>query len=393
MPKALFKFSSGSGAVDILDGGSIFITSPLDMNDPFEMRPAWTNAHQARFRQDEQRRSEMTRGMPVMVATEGGKLVPGGTMPYIPPSPQTDVESQRGIADMHNDLVFARLHGQFRVLSLVASLFPLDAKGGESDEQATLMWSHYADQFQGICVALDPSRFNNGIQSGGFAVDYSAERESLPEAYYDCFLALDAERSGVPGYRKDPGSPLLLPPSALAEQDRRHFISFLTHKSPAWSYETEVRMIYDMGELPKIKDYCRIPLPSETHREQGVQPDQSQNARYHDAIRLPPEAVMAVIFGTDTMMATVKKAFSILSRPQYSHVEVYWSDINPARYSVQYVKGDRSCIEFMQEERTRQIAQAKRHFWADAGGVCLKPARKGVNYDMSKFTSTGKPGC
>ena len=363
------------------------------MNDPFEMRPAWTNAHQARFQQDEQRRSEMTRGVPVMVATEGGKLVPGGTMPYIPPPPQTDVESQRGIADMHNEMVFSRLHGEFRVLSLVSSLFQLGTQGGESDEQATLMWSHYADQFQGMCLALDPSRFNNGIQAGGFEVAYSPQRESLPEAYYDCFLALDRERLDVPGYPKDPASPLLPRPSDLAEQDRRRFINFLTHKSPAWSYEREVRMIYEIEQLLRSKDHRRITFACDTCKQRGVQAEQCQHPWYRDAIRLPPEAVLAVIFGTDTMMATVQKAFSILGRPQYSHVEVYWSALHSARYSVQYVKGDRSYIEFMQEERTRQIAQAKRHFWADAGRVCLKPARKGVNYDMSKFTNTGKSGC
>jgi hypothetical protein len=27
-------------------GNSIFITSPLDLNDPFEMRPAWTDEHE-----------------------------------------------------------------------------------------------------------------------------------------------------------------------------------------------------------------------------------------------------------------------------------------------------------------------------------------------------------
>jgi hypothetical protein len=152
-------------------------------------------------------------------------------------------------------------------------------------------------------------------------------------------------------------------------------------------------MIYDIADLPKIKDHHRIAFACETCRQRGVQADQCQNTWYRDAIRLPPEAVLAVIFGHETMMATVQKAFSILGRPQYDHVEVYWSALHSARDSVQYVKAERSYIEFMQEERTRQIAQAKRHVWADAGRVCLKPARKGVNYDMSKLTKPGKPGC
>jgi hypothetical protein len=58
MANVLFKFCSGAGAISILKGNSIFITSPLDLNDPFEMRPGWTDEHQNRHFQDEQLRSQ-----------------------------------------------------------------------------------------------------------------------------------------------------------------------------------------------------------------------------------------------------------------------------------------------------------------------------------------------
>src|SRR6266496_1138980 len=219
----------------------------------------------------------------------------------MPPSPQTDVEFQRGIADTHNKKVFSILHDRFRVLSLVGSLFDLDAKEGESDEQVTLMWSHYADQFQGICLALDPLRFRNGIQLGGFAVKYPPERQRLPASYYDCYLALDAERSGVPGYPKDPESELLLPQAVLAERDRERFIELLTHKSPAWAYEREIRMIYEIAQQRKLPDYRRIEFPCETCKQRGFPAEKCEKPWYRDAIEVPPEAILAVIFATDCM--------------------------------------------------------------------------------------------
>src|SRR5208282_5400786 len=108
MSTALFKFCTAPGAIAVLEGNAMFITSPLDLNDPFEMRPAWTDAHQARHRENEQRRNELMAGVPLFVALEGGKLAQAGKMPPMPLPlvPTVDVENQRGIADMHNETVY-----------------------------------------------------------------------------------------------------------------------------------------------------------------------------------------------------------------------------------------------------------------------------------------------
>src|SRR5438477_8195375 len=103
----LFKFCTASGAIKILEGNSIFITSPLDLNDPFEMRPAWTGEHEARRHENERLRSELTQGIPLFVAANGDELIPGGKMPYVPPHPKLDVESMIGISDHLNEGVFS----------------------------------------------------------------------------------------------------------------------------------------------------------------------------------------------------------------------------------------------------------------------------------------------
>lgn len=198
MPKVLFKFCSGDGAGHILRRNEIFVTSPLDLNDPFEMRPAWTEEHEKRFLQDQQMGSNLTAGFPVMVAMEGGKLKPAGIMPYIPPRKPSPVDSQRGTSDMYNAGPFRFLHSQYRVFSLVGDLFDLAMEEGESDFHAILMWSHYADEFQEVCLALDTAHFDNGVREGGYQVTYPPERQSLPPSYYDCYQSLHSPTSGGP---------------------------------------------------------------------------------------------------------------------------------------------------------------------------------------------------
>jgi hypothetical protein len=369
----------------------MFVTSPLDLNDPFEMRPAWSEEHEKRFFQDQQMRSDLTAGLPMMAAVAGGELRPAGVMPHISPQQPSSVESQRETSDGHNAGPFRVLHSQFRVLSLVGGLFDLAMEEGESDVDATLMWSHYADQFQGICLALDTAHFDNGICEGGYQVGYPPERQSLPPSDYDCWQSLSSLNYGSP-YQVDQESGLILNPSGRAELGKHRFLNLLTHKSPAWSYEHEVRMIYDLPTLASSRHYRKIEFPCETCRRKGLSPTQCEHASYRDAIDLPSEAIRAVIFGTDCPNDIVKKLLDISSGPQYSHIQLYWSSLHSERYAVQYVKSNRNYIEFMQEHRARDVAYAKRHVFRKGESLELRLCRKGINYlpPKSSASQTGE---
>lgn len=381
MANILFKFCSGAGAVSILKGNSIFVTSPLDLNDPFEMRPAWTDEHQKRHFQDEQLRSQMAVGMPLHIATGDG-LKPVGTMPYFPPQQLGPVESHRGISDQHNSLVFGFLHSKFRILSLVDGLFDLASEEGESDTHATLMWSHYADQFQGVCLALDTANFDNGIREGGFAVKYPPERQSLPPSHYDCWQSLLQTDGSM--HQRDPASGLYLTTAQRAEREQQYFLNLLTHKSPGWEYEREVRMIYDFPNFAASKNYRKKEFVCEMCHHRKLPIEQCAHASYRDGVHLPAEAIRAVIFGMDSSIDTVKQIFETLSAPQYSQVQYYWSCLHSDKYKVQYVKGDHAYISFMQEERAREVAYAKGHLHNDGGSVKVRLARKGINYLLLK---------
>lgn len=379
MANVLFKFCSGAGAISILKGNSIFITSPLDLNDPFEMRPAWTDQHEQRHFQDEQLRSQKMAGMPIQVAVGEGKLKQAGTMPYFPPQKLGPVESHRGTSDLHNTQVFDKLHSKFRVLSLVGDLFDIAKGEGESDVPATLMWAHYADKFQGVCLALDTAHFDNGIHEGGFLVKYPPERQSLPPSYYDCWQSLPQIREESV-HQLDAASGLHLTAAQRAEREYQHYLNLLTHKSPGWEYEHEVRMIYDFPKLSGSKNYKRIDFECESCRQKQIPVEQCAHPFYHDAIVLPPEAVRAVIFGVDCSIKAVQHILKVLSDSKYGHVQRYWSCLHSDKYVVQYMKDDHDYISFMQGHRAHDIADAKKHRCFDGESSKWWPAPKGVNY-------------
>lgn len=379
MANVLFKFCAGAGAVSILKGNSIFITSPLDLNDPFEMRPGWTDQHQQRHFQDEQLRSQMTAGLPMHATVGGGIIKQVGTMPYSSPQQLGPVESHRGISDLHNSQVFVFLHSKFRILSLVSGLFDLGNGEGESDVSATLMWSHYADKFQGVCLALDAAHFDNGIREGGFPVTYLPERQNLPPSYYDCWQSL-AQATNGGEHQIDAASGLHLTTAQRAEREQQHFLNLLTHKSPGWKYEHEVRMIYDLPDFIASRNYRKMEFVCETCHQKSLPIEKCAHAFFRDGVHVPAEAVRAVIFGTDCSTETVRKIFEVLSAPQYSGVQYYWSCLHSDKYRVQYVKSDPNYISFMQEEHSKRVAFAKRHVYADGEVLKFRTACKGINY-------------
>ena len=144
-------------------------------------------------------------------------------------------------------------------------------------------------------------------------------------------------------------------------------------------------MIYEISQQRGLPDYRPIRFACETCKQKGLPVEKCEHQWYRDAIHLPSEAISAVIFGADCIMSTVRKVFTILESPRYSHVEVYWSCLHSARYAVQYVKGDRSYIESLHEHQTKQIAMAKGHVSPGPnGGLLMRSTPKGVNYEMRK---------
>jgi hypothetical protein len=381
----LFKFCNGTGGAAILKERSVFITSPLDLNDPFEMRPAWTDAHAKRHHDDQETRNRKFAGKPMFVAMSDG-LRPSGRTPLLKEPAVTPVENQLGIADMHNERVFRTLHDQYRVLSFSTGVLDVERSHDVSDKD-TLMWAHYADSFQGICIGLDPAKFENGIRPGGFEVDYSPTRATLPPSHYDSGQGFQKERINHEGAvcERDPESGLFLMPHNREETLRDHFLDLLKKKSPAWEYEQEVRMIYDLGSFRETETYCRPEFACEDCQRARITHHQCKHTKtYRDALRLPPEAVVTVIFGSDVSSADASAILNILAAPDFEHVEIYWSSLHSEKYVLQYnrdhmTNGARFSL-FMQGLREEQTAKAKGHVRYDETEFTHVPSKKTINY-------------
>lgn len=378
---ALFKFCSAASGAAILRHNSVFVTSPLDLNDPFEMRPAWTTEHEERHRQDRELRNNLIDGLPMFIAMKGDNLTYSGPTPRPKSHPPMEVTRQRGIADLHNERVFRELHAGYRVLSFATGVLDLAHDDFDAAEEATLMWAHYADQFQGVCLAVDPNQFSNGIQGGGFVVNYEKTRRSLPPSFYDVHLKVggsDYRHGSI--FSTDADTGLQLPPETHAEKLRRHYVGLLTHKSPAWSYEREVRMIYDIESLRTEAVYRPLRSPCNPCKADGKELKDCISPLYRDAIHLPAEAVRAVIVGADCGLAEAKQIISILADSRYAHVALYWSSLPSDCYTVNYSKSDLDYVAFIQEMRTGQIADAKGHVRYDDEGKTVFPTKKGENF-------------
>ncbi|MES2595585.1 MAG: DUF2971 domain-containing protein [Verrucomicrobiota bacterium] len=379
----LYKFSTAEGALAILKFNSIFVTSPLDLNDPFEMRPAWTSEHELRQFQNEDLKNRILGGTNLLICTEKGAVDSGQTMLYRPASPPQDVELQRGIADSNNKGVFEQLHAKLRVLSLVPNILEAEESSVQREENATLMWAHYGDQFQGMCIALDPAKFFNGVQAHGYEVSYGEERRTLPVEHYDSILKLMAARPIQTGNVVDPSSGLELPWALAAHLRRQRFIDILIHKSPAWKYEQEIRMIYDLEELITTSEYRQVWLACQNCGAKNLRANDCEHPTFRDAVAIPAEAVQAVIFGTDCQISSTNEALRVLAEPRYQHVKLYWSSLHSSRYVVQYNEDTPEYVRFMQSQMALDVGQAKGHeFWHN-GQLKVRVAAKGINYPGS----------
>jgi len=377
----LFKFCTASGGAKILETRSLLITSPLDLNDPFEMRPAWTEAHSKRHQEDQEQRNKMVAGSPMLVATKDG-LKPSGFTPRLKEPEMVPVDNQLGIADMHNQRVFRELHRRYRVLCFSTGILDIGRSHDVSDKD-NLMWAHYAESFQGVCIGVDPAKFENGIKPGGFQVDYSPARVHLPPSFYDVNQKMTAERviaESIP-FTKDPETGLFLMDHTREEIIEDQFISLLTHKSPAWKYEQEIRMIYDLDATKRSPDYLRQTFPCGPCLQQKKTAETCSHRRtYRDAVRLPAEAITAVILGSDISRQDASVILDLLAPPDFAHVNVYWCSLHSDKYILQYNQ-DRMTSEeryslFMQRLREKNVADAKGHIrHADKGMTCV-PAKK-----------------
>lgn len=355
---ALFKFCTAKGARRMLQSRSIYISSPLDLNDPFEMRPAWTNEHAERAWTEQELKNRAIEGHPIAICTEDG-IVPSGTrMPRQDPQPHFDVESTYGISDLYNGRAFQIMHRRLRLLCFSEQVFDPYAEYYDSKDTATLMWSHYADDFRGVCVAIDPSKIHGGVIDGGIEIDYGESRRSLPAEFYDGFLRQFFDAGGLE-MTSSCASDLLVPSYFRHQQEFDQLIDILRAKSHVWHYEKERRFVYDIETLRADGRLKTMKLPCFDCADDGRDSDNCKHPREQMLIDLPPAAVIAVAIGVHASASATKQIMKLLEDDDYDHVRTFWTDVHSHRYCIRFANANRDEVFKHQQARATSFGQAR----------------------------------
>jgi hypothetical protein len=367
MKHPLCKFCSAEGAAKILENNCIFITSPMDLNDPFEMRPAWTQSHEDSQHELRNRMNKMVAGMPLLIATVDG-LVSDGTMPDLGAETSMRVENQIGIADSYTHQVSEFLHNNFRILSLVKNVIDTTKEFSQSRSEETLMWAHYADMFQGVGILIDPRYFNIGERpekrKRGFTVKYQKGRIALPVWFYHALQGWSIDIS-----------------CEMESELEDRLFALLTTKSRLWKYEQEARMVYNTKNLTTGKDFTEIHDACPACRQRGIPLEKCQNPVFRDAVKIPAKAIVGVVFGAEC--TNVEQLLSILKEDRYKHVKLYWSALSGHDYHVDYLESSANDIAIFQRAHAERVAMAKGHVcYSKDGGETIMPfaALKGINF-------------
>lgn len=152
-------------------------------------------------------------------------------------------------------------------------------------------------------------------------------------------------------------------------------------------------MIYDLPTIRDSEHYTQPRFTSEVFLKAEKALEYWENATFRDALRVPPDAILAVILGTDTSKADVIAILRALDSPELAHVRVYWSSLHSDKYVLQYNRDDKVDGEwyslFIQGLRERQTAGAKGHVRHEPSVTLYFSAKKTVNYVPKAGNSGG----
>ena len=348
----LSKFGTVFSAREMLRTNTVFISSLLDLNDSFEMRPKWTQEHESRNHEYRVARDRAIAGFPVFAEMTPGEFTLQGPQP--PPAadhdnkfnPKMNVDDQYGIAEGYNYSVAEYIHDIYRVLSLVEKVIDTTQILQRSHWGDVLMWSHYGDMFQGAAVLLDPEHFPNGLENPkggrGFPIDYDDNRIALPGWIYDFVAVRDHPRS----------PPILVSPEEAEELDSS-MTKLLTTKAKMWEYERELRMLYPMDMITTPDKFPEI----EIH----VTLDGVTVPAYRDEVTIDEKAIVGVVFGPEITCHSLAQIAPILREKRYEHLKLYRSAHNGQRHVLDYLEDKLEDIETFTREHTEHIGMIKNH--------------------------------
>ncbi len=210
----LYHYTSQDSAIKILEELTLKITPPNKLNDPFEILPsAYKNFTEEKITESYKEAYQIVIKDKYKEELQGN--FQGTIENFIH---EYDLGEEEKIEDL-KDLIASRDFTKFQNnFSEVYGLISFS-----KNENNILMWSHYADQHQGIVIGFDFTKFEKNI----FKVEYSNERVELT-------FGMDKQNVVF----------------------KKELINLIRRKAKDWEYEKEYRMFLKLEDLEqKGKDY------------------------------------------------------------------------------------------------------------------------------------------
>lgn len=227
--QSLFKYVSLNSDVSwnylhkTLHSAKLVGSAPSDLNDPFEFKPYVFDDLQSSAIAELVRRRDLPQlGLAAFTPLEDRQ-----------PKPLTEVfpnpEPFRQQARLYLDQVLTR----YRIIAFCERI------------DSSLLWSHYANSYQGACLHFLAKGFRWHYTLGH--VSYSKYRPAYP---LSLALALFSK----------PGKPWISPYATPLQRAESNKILFFT-KADDWAYEAEIRLVYDQQQH-QVVDFDKDSLVS-----------------------------------------------------------------------------------------------------------------------------------
>jgi len=140
-------------------------------------------------------------------------------------------------------------------------------------------------------------------------------------------------------------------------------------------------MIYEASALNPREDFSEVAFPCPTCTEKGILNEQCKMPLFRDLVKLPPEAILSLIFGADCPSNYVSELLPTLAEERHRHVN------STGRVCIRTSMSSITARRMRRASRitnghTERIARAERHTVHSIQGYGYAPfaAQKGINY-------------
>ena len=274
----IYKYCNANG-VKILQNLELKITPPNQFNDPFEFSPQTITSAPQREIKDALKNKVFLRELYSREMQSGN--FNGSFREY-----------RKKIKDDRASLISPVVDGLKTDAKVFQSSFPkhISSRLGvlclSETRESIVMWGHYADKHHGIVIGFDRSWEVFHEKTGMRPVLYRRER-----AVWDTSC----------------------PPKGQLEQEMVENLVF--SKNIEWSYEAEVRQLFQLNGLRRVKS------------NEG-------ELLYFQAI--PPEIVLTVSLGTRCPTALEKDVRLALRDPRLKHVKLDRAELHESEYALKF---------------------------------------------------------